>query len=85
MRSLVIAIAVVLGLGIAAPASAEPPSTHEVIYTKPSGFWTSNQPAKGGSYRWRLLAIGVVLVAITGFGMLRLVKKAAAERDARAR
>jgi hypothetical protein len=85
MRSLVIAIAVVLGLGIAAPASAEPPTTHEVIYTKPSGFWTSNRPATGGSYRWRLLGIGVVLLGITGFGMMRLVRKAAAEREARSR
>jgi hypothetical protein len=37
----------------------------------------------GGAYRWRLLGIGVVLCAITGFGMLRLVKRANAERAAR--
>ncbi|MDB4963100.1 MAG: hypothetical protein JWP01_3099 [Myxococcales bacterium] len=83
MRSLVISIAVALGLGLAAPASAKPPMTHQVIYTKPSGFWTNPNPAVGGSYRWRLLGIGVVLLGITGYGMMRLVRKAAAERAAR--
>lgn len=69
----------------AAPAAAEPPNTHEIIYTRPSGFWTSNRPAVGGAYRYRLLGIGVVIAAITGYGMLRLVKKANAERAARQR
>jgi hypothetical protein len=76
-------LGLVLGLVlcVAAPlAWAEPPTTHEVIYTRPSGFWTSNRPAVGGAYRWRLLGIGVVLVALTGYGMLRLVKRANAER-----
>ena len=71
-------------LAAAAPvASAEPPNTHEIIYTRPSGFWTSNRPAVGGSYRWRLLGLGVVIAAVTGYGMLRLVKKANAERATR--
>ena len=70
-----------LALAAAAPsARAEPPTTHEVIYTRPSGFWTSNRPAVGGAYRWRLLGIGVVIAALTGYGMLRLVKRANAER-----
>ena len=29
---------------------------HEIIYTRPSGFWTSNQPAPPGyQYKWRLM------------------------------
>lgn len=71
-------------LGAAAPlASAEPPNTHEVLSARPSGFWTSNRPAEGGAYRWRLLGIGVVIAAVTGYGMLRLIKRANAERAAR--
>jgi hypothetical protein len=83
-RCLPLGLALGLALGAAAPlASAEPPTTHEIIYTRPSGFWTSNRPAEGGAYRWRLLGIGVVLVALTGYGMRRLVKRANAERAAR--
>ncbi len=83
-RSHVRRLAIVFGLLLAAPvADAEPPNTHEIIYTRPSGFWTSNRPAVGGAYRYRLLGIGVVIAAITGYGMLRLVKKANAERASR--
>jgi hypothetical protein len=81
MRRLALTLALLVGAPLAA---AEPPTTHEIIYTKPSGFWTSNRPAEPGhEYRWRLLLIGVGLVAVTGFFMLRLVKKANAERAAR--
>lgn len=83
MRSLVLVIALALAGVAAAPAAAEPPTTHEIIYTRPSGFWTSTRPAVGGAYRWRLLGIGVGLVVITGFGMLRLVRRANAQRAAR--
>jgi hypothetical protein len=73
-----------VALGASAPlASAEPPTTHEVLSNRPSGFWTSNRPAVGGAYRWRLLGLGVVIAAGTGYGMLRLVKRANAERAAR--
>ena len=74
-----------LALAMAAPttAAAEPPTTHEIIYNRPSGFWTSNRPAVGGAYRWRLLAIGAVLAGVTGIFMIRLVRKANAERAAR--
>ncbi|HET9621784.1 MAG TPA: hypothetical protein VFP84_10475 [Kofleriaceae bacterium] len=86
MRRLVIFLSLIMALAIAAPAvRAEPPRPHEheIIYTRPSGFWTSNQPAVNGAYRWRLLGLGVVIAAITGYGMLRLVKRANAARDAR--
>lgn len=71
-------------LAVAVPAAqATPPTTHEIIYTRPSGFWTSNRPAVNGAYRWRLLGIGVVILVITGVGMLRLVRRANADRAAR--
>jgi len=81
MRSLVLVIALVVA-GLAATSSAEPPTTHEIVYTRPSGFWTSTRPAVGGAYRWRLLCIGVGLAALTGFGMLTLVRRANAQRAA---
>jgi hypothetical protein len=80
---LAFALGVLLAVATAAPASAEPPTTHEILSTRPSGFWTSNRPATNGAYRWRLLGIGVVILAITGYGMRRLVKRANAERAAR--
>jgi len=83
MRALVVSLLLCVGIA-AAPAEAAPPSTHEVIYTKPSGFWTSNKPAVGGSYRWRLLGVGGVMLGLTGIMMLRLVRRANAERAARA-
>ena len=63
------------------PPAGEPP--HEILEFRPSGFWTSNRPATNGSYRWRLLAIGVVLASCTGVFMLRLVRRANAERATR--
>ncbi|HEY0190535.1 MAG TPA: hypothetical protein VGC42_05390 [Kofleriaceae bacterium] len=84
MRRLAIVLGFSLAAAVAAPdAGAEPPRPHEheIIYTRPSGFWTSNRPAVGGAYRWRLLGIGVVIAAGAGYGMLRLVKKANAERE----
>jgi hypothetical protein len=83
-RCLPLGLALGLAIGAAAPlASADPPTTHEVIYARPSGFWTSNRPAVGGAYRWRLLGLGVVIAAVTGYAMLRLVRRANAERATR--
>jgi hypothetical protein len=75
----IVALVGVVWLGVAA---AEPPTTHEIVYTRPSGFWTSTRPAVGGAYRWRLLAVGVSLATITGLGMWRLVRRANAQRAA---
>ena len=84
MRRFAALLVLGLVLGAVAPsAGAEPPTTHEILSARPSGFWTSNRPAVGGAYRWRLLGIGVVIAAVTGYGMLRLVKRANAERAAR--
>jgi hypothetical protein len=85
VRRFAILLAMMSALAVAAPSlRAEPPRAHqhEVIYTRPSGFWTSNAPAVNGAYRWRLLGLGIVVAAITGYGMLRLVKRANAQRDA---
>lgn len=48
-----------------------------------SGFWTSRQPATNGPYRWRLLAVGVGLVLITGTTTIVLVRRAGRRNDGR--
>jgi hypothetical protein len=73
MKRLVLALSLAAGSG--GIAAAEPPNTHEIIYTRPSGFWTSNRPAVNGAYRYRLLGIGVGIVGIMGLVILRLIKK----------
>jgi len=93
MRRLVLAAILALGLGFglavgpgAGTASAQPATTErkvEVLAHRPSGFWTSNRPAVGGAYRWRLLGIGVVLASAAGYLMWRLTRRANAERMAR--
>lgn len=83
-RCVVLALAVAAAsVGAAPVARAEPPTTHEILSNRPSGFWTSNRPAVGGAYRWRLLGLGVVIAALTGAGMLRLIRRANAERTGR--
>ncbi len=80
MRRLLLA----LSLAVAAPAAAEPPQTHEIIYTRPSGFWTSNQPAPPGyQYKWRLMQIGAVVGLLTGWLLWRTIKRANEDRDRR--
>ena len=84
MRRLVLVAIVGLGLSFglgAASAQPEPtPRKVEVLQHRPSGFWTSNRPATGGAYRWRLLGIGVVLAAGAGLLMWKLTRRANAER-----
>ena len=84
MRALFLGVLVCLGL--AAPVLADPPSTEphaQIEQSKPSGFWGKGERGPG-SYRWKLLGIGVVIAGIAGIGMLRLVRRANAERDAQA-
>ena len=83
MRRLVLLVVLAFAT---APAGAEPPhhGEHEVLYTRPSGFWTSNAPAPaGGEYKWRLLEIGLGVGLITGFLLVRLIRRTNAERDRR--
>lgn len=52
------------------------PQTHRPkLVGKPSGFWTSPRPARGGAYRYRMLGIGAVLLAVTGFVTLRVLRR----------
>jgi len=50
---------------------------------RPSGFWTSPMPATHGSYRYRMLAIGVALAAVMGIIIMRAIKRANAENRQR--
>ena len=77
---LLVVASVALAAVAPAPAQAEPPHTHEIIYTRPSGFWTSNRPAVGGAYRWRLLGIGTVICGLTAYFVIRALRRANAER-----
>jgi hypothetical protein len=45
----------------------------QMLDSRPSGFWTSNRPARGGAYRWRIMAAGGLVLAITMFFVLRLL------------
>jgi len=84
MRRLGMCLLVAFGLGVAAPgASAAPPAGHEIIYNRPSGFWTSNRPAVGGAYRYRLLLLGVAIAGTTGLLVWRMIRRANAERASR--
>ena len=76
LRTLIFVIGlVVASVGASATASAEPPTTHEIIYNRPSGFWTSNRPAVGGAYRYRLLLLGVGVSGLTGYLLWRMLRK----------
>jgi hypothetical protein len=88
MRRALAALALTTSLGVAQLAEAADPRAtpqNEVSSGKPSGFWGSSRPSKNGAYRYRLLGIGVVLVALTGGGMLVLVRRAKLERSQRNR
>lgn len=52
----------------------------EKLLDRPSGFWTTTRPARGGAYRWRILAAGVVVLAITVFFVLRLLRRTSQAR-----
>jgi len=73
-------LAFVFAIAMATPAAADPPETHEYLSERPSGFWTSNAPAVGGAYRYRLLLVGCAVALGTGLIVRRLIKKANAQR-----
>ena len=68
-------IVVMLACGIPSHAAADPPGTHEVLTNRPSGFWTSNRPAVGGAYRYRLMLIGCATMLGMGWLTWRIVRK----------
>ena len=69
-----------------APPEPPPPESvmrqREQLTARPSGFWTSNRPAVGGAYRWRMLGMGALVLAITAFFVVRLLRKISAARPA---
>jgi hypothetical protein len=48
-----------------------------------SGFWTSPYPAKHGSYRYRLLLLGIAIALAMGLVMWRLIRGARVDRASR--
>jgi hypothetical protein len=54
----------------------ENPNAKPLDWKGPSGFWTNPHPAKGGAYRWRMMAVGGGVLLLTGYMMLRLIKSA---------
>lgn len=74
MRRLAVCLVVALGLGLSPAAFGEPRETHEVLVNRPSGFWTSNRPAVGGAYRYRLLLIGCAVAIGMGWLTWRTVR-----------
>ena len=87
MRRLVLLVVLALSPLPAFAQEAAPPASHRQpmqLTQKPSGFWTSPHDASDRPYRWGKMAIAGVLLLGTGFLMLRLVKRANAERAARA-
>jgi hypothetical protein len=47
----------------------------EILNAKPSGFWTSNRPAVGGAYRYRLLLLGVAVASLMAALIFRVIRK----------
>lgn len=43
---------------------------------KPSGYWTGYRPARAGAYKWNLMGIATIVLAITVFFVVRLLRKA---------
>jgi hypothetical protein len=85
VRALTLACLIGLALAASAPtlARAEPPTSHEILTDRPSGFWTSNRPAVNGAYRYRLLLIGLGVLGVTTYFVVRALRRASAERAAR--
>lgn len=63
-------------------AAAGAPAAIDMTPRKPSGFWTSSQPARGGAYRYRLLLIGLGVMLGTAVIMVHAIRRGAKERVA---
>lgn len=57
------------------PMTRDPRTNRPKLVGKPSGFWTSPRPAQGGAYRYRMLGIGLALLALTGLVTLRVLRR----------
>jgi hypothetical protein len=81
---------VLLGLAVGSPdvACADEPAGRQLgggMARPSSGFWGTGQERGPGAYRWKLLGVGVVMAAGVGYGLLRLVRRVNAEREAELR
>jgi hypothetical protein len=87
MRLAAAAVILVLGVGVAAAqpdpggfAPAPEPTSQmrrpEVLTDRPSGFWTSTRPADGNRYRWRIMAMGGLVLAVSVFFVARAIRRA---------
>jgi hypothetical protein len=47
----------------------------EILHAKPSGFWTSNRPAIGGAYRYKLMLLGIAIAAAMGTLMVVVIRR----------
>jgi hypothetical protein len=77
MRRLVLLVVLAFATPVAAesePAARTENPDAKLDWKGPSGFWTNPRPAKGGAYRWRMMAIGGVVLLITGYAVWRLIK-----------
>ncbi|MCE9576524.1 MAG: hypothetical protein K8W52_25465 [Deltaproteobacteria bacterium] len=50
--------------------------TPEILNEKPSGFWTSNRPAKDGAYYYWMMGIGIAVSATAGLIALIVIRRA---------
>jgi hypothetical protein len=76
VKTLVLFLLLAFGGIAAADEQPRPPRQREILRERPSGFWTSNRPAQGGAYKWRLLGLGVVVAGGMGFLILRTLRRA---------
>jgi hypothetical protein len=80
MKRLVLALS--LATAAAAPAFAGDEAQAQEIGGR-SAFWSTPNVPGAGAYRWRLLYLGIGLAAVSGGGMVLLVRRANAERARR--
>ncbi len=63
------------GLPLPAPPPGSVMRRPEHLSSRPSGFWTSNRPAVGGAYRYRLLGVGVLVLGLTVLLLVRMLRR----------
>ena len=59
----------------AAPLPGSVMRRPERLSERPSGFWTSNRPAEGGAYRWRIMAVAGAVLALSVFLVARMLRR----------
>jgi hypothetical protein len=68
------------------PAHLPPTDLHSPVTAadrgnlKPSGYWTGYRPAEGGAYKWNLMGIGAIVVAITAYLLVLGLRRVSSNR-----